>query len=108
MLTDAEIDTAVRQIVVRLRPRVVYLFGSYAKGSATATSDLDLLAVVDTGLPAPWRAPDAPRYLPDSLVPLDLVVYTPEEMTEYARDPFSLVSSVLRHGRVAFRTGAGD
>jgi predicted nucleotidyltransferase len=78
------------------------VFGSYAKDTATADSDLDLLAIVETTLPAEFRTTTIRPYLPDSLVPLDLVVHTPEEIAEYRRDPYSLVSSALRHGRVAF------
>jgi uncharacterized protein len=107
MLTEMEIEAAVQEIVSQLRPQMVIVFGSYAKGTATAASDLDLLAIVDTTLPVEARATTVRRWLPGSLVPLDLVVHTPVEIAEYRRDPFSLVSSVLRHGRVAFQAVLG-
>jgi predicted nucleotidyltransferase len=102
MLTDAEIDAAVQEVVLHLRPQRVIVFGSYAKGTATARSDLDLLAIVETTLPAEFRTTNIRPYLPDSLVPLDLIVHTPEEVAELSRDRFSLVSSAVRTGRVVF------
>jgi predicted nucleotidyltransferase len=100
VLTQAEIDEVVQLIVARLRPQRVIVFGSYGKGTATEDSDLDVLAIVETDLPRSERRAGIPAYLPDSLVPLDLLVHTPEEVEEHARDRFSLVSSALRRGRV--------
>ncbi|HEX2085960.1 MAG TPA: nucleotidyltransferase domain-containing protein [Solirubrobacteraceae bacterium] len=102
MLSEAEIDEVVEQIVARLRPQRVIVFGAYGKGTATEDSDLDVMAVVETDLPRAQRASGIPPYLPDSLVRLDLVVHTPEEVEELARDRFSLVSSALRRGRVVY------
>lgn len=56
-------------------------FGSFARGTADGYSDLDLVVVLATDLPLPERG----RLLGDLLdalpVPVDLLVYTPEEFT---------------------------
>ncbi len=45
MLTSDEITEIVARVAARLRPQKVILFGSYAKGAATARSDLDLFVI---------------------------------------------------------------
>ena len=59
----------------------VYLCGSWAKGTHTPYSDMDLLIVVKED-PRPPRD-RLPAYLPDRFpVSLDLFVYTKEELAE--------------------------
>jgi predicted nucleotidyltransferase len=41
--TIAELQRIITPIALKYRLRAVYLFGSYAKGKATAVSDIDLL-----------------------------------------------------------------
>ena len=46
MLTEQAIKDAVRRVVAAAHdPLKVILFGSYARGNATETSDLDLMVV---------------------------------------------------------------
>ena len=63
------------------RPEVreVILIGSLARGDWSARSDADVVVLVDgAGGPGPFRSPDyAPRHWPG--VPVDVLVYTPEE-----------------------------
>jgi hypothetical protein len=59
--------------------------------------------IVDTPYSIERRADSVAPYLPGSLVPLDLLMRTPEEVEEYGRDRFSIVSSALRHGRWPLR-----
>ena len=56
MLTSDEITEIVARVAARLRPQKVILFGSYAKGAATARSDLDLFVIQQTPLPPERRA----------------------------------------------------
>lgn len=58
-----------------------YLFGSYPEGTAGAWSDLDLVIVQPTGVPFVER-PRAFQDLLDLGVPIDILVYTPEEFAQ--------------------------
>ena len=49
MLTPIEIDTLVGRIVARIQPKQVIIFGSYAKGTATIKSDLDIFVIKEIG-----------------------------------------------------------
>ncbi len=51
-------EDLLRQVVARLEPRRIVLFGSHARGDATPESDWDLLIVMDDDAPAErldWR-----------------------------------------------------
>ena len=102
MLTPDEIETLVRRIVARIQPQRVILFGSYAKGTATIKSDLDILVIKETDLPMASRADDLKPMLGHTLVPVDVHVYTPEEVEEYRHEEFLFVSDILKSGKTVF------
>ena len=77
----------------------VVMFGSVARGDPGLTSDLDLFIVWDTPLDFVSRAAELYRRLQPQ-VPVDLLVYTPEEMARMVHQPF--VQRVLREGRVLY------
>lgn len=96
------------QAVERLRrvldPELILLFGSRARGSATRKSDLDLMLVMRTDLPALARIERVLRLLADSPWPVEAIVYTPEELQRMAHTPF--VRRVLKEGRVLYERRA--
>ncbi len=49
VLTIREIEETVKPIAARYGVEAVYLFGSYARGDATAKSDLDFLVLGGSG-----------------------------------------------------------
>lgn len=102
MLTVPEIDSLIQRIVGVCNPEKIILFGSHAKGTATLTSDLDLLIVKETILPMKRRADDLASIVSGSLIPIDIHVYTPEEVEEFGKEPYTFVHSVLKTGRVLY------
>jgi predicted nucleotidyltransferase len=81
------------------------LFGSYARGSADSTSDLDLILIERTSLPFLERGRS---HLPlFRLGPgVDLLVYTPEEFEELAHRGNALVECVLVEGITIYERSA--
>ena len=102
MLTPCEIETLVRRIVTRIRPDKVIVFGSYAKGTPTSRSDLDIFVIKETALPMASRANDLQPLISNILIGVDVHVYTPEEVEEYGKEAFSFVNSVLKSGKTVF------
>src|SRR5581483_12008309 len=102
MLTSDEITEIVARVAARLRPQKVILFGSYAKGAATARSDLDLFVVQQTSLPPERRASSVTPLLVTVPVRVDIHIYTPEEVESYRCEPFSFVNSVFASGRTMY------
>ena len=77
----------------------VILFGSLARGDPGLASDLDLLVVWDTPLDFVTRTVELYRRL-QPRVAVDLLVYTPDEMTRMADRPF--VRNALDGGKVLY------
>jgi uncharacterized protein len=102
MLTPDEIERLVRRIVARIRPQKVIVFGSYAKGTATIKSDLDLFVIKNTALPMANRADDLKPILAGALIPIDVFVYTPEEVENYGKERLSFVDCIIRSGKTVF------
>ena len=102
MLTSTEVDALVGRIVAHTQPRKVIVFGSYAKGTVTIRSDLDICVITETELPMANRADDLKPILSQALIGVDVHIYTPEEVEEYSKDKFSFISSILKSGRTVF------
>lgn len=99
------IDQITRQMATRLKSGIhaerVWLFGSQARGTAGADSDIDLLAVIpDSSVSRYQRAVAARRELSDFNVPMDIVVLTHDEWEKQMKAPSSLASTVAREGVV--------
>ena len=105
MLTETEINILVEKIVQRLQPDKVIVFGSYAKGKATAKSDLDIFVIKETHLPMKKRNEEIKPILSNFLISVDVHVYTPEEVEAYGLEPYSFVESVLKTGKVLYESG---
>ena len=102
MLTEQEIDKFIDRIVAHIQPRKVIIFGSYAKGRATIRSDLDILVIKETELPMKRRGDILRHITASSLIPVDIHIYTPEEVEEYGREQFSFINSILKTGKTVF------
>ena len=79
--TVQDIADVVTQIVERFHPQQVVLFGSYAYGTPTPDSDVDLLVVMETPLPNVEQAVEI-RQAVDFPFPVDLLVRTPHHIAE--------------------------
>lgn len=69
----------LRPILQARKARAAYLIGSRARGTAHATSDIDLIIVADSERPAVERFKDYLAAIVASPVGVDMLVYTPEE-----------------------------
>lgn len=105
MVDEQTIQGIVNTIVTRLRPRRVILFGSHARGQARDDSDLDLFVELDAPLPARGRTARVKQLFDPYPCPMDVVVYTPQEVEYWKQAAASLVASVLKEGRVLYERG---
>ncbi len=82
-----------------LHPDAIYLFGSHARGDASADSDLDLMVIVPESTQSRYhRSVAARRLVSDIATPKDIVVLTRKEWQEEQQVVCSLASAVRREG----------
>ncbi len=80
----------------------VVLFGSFARGEAGESSDVDLLIIAESDLPRFKRSRELYKLLRPYPFAMDLIVYTPEEVERGKKSPVSFVSTVLREGKTLY------
>lgn len=100
------LEEIVRRIVETVHPNRILLFGSSARGEANEHSDLDLLIVVPSDLPRHRRSIPIYRALSDVPIPMDILVYTPDEIRDWANVPQAFVTTAVREGRVLYEVAA--
>jgi predicted nucleotidyltransferase len=98
------LEQATQRLRSRLNPSLILLFGSLARGTATRTSDVDLLVV--------WESDEAPlarigrvlELLADSPRPLEVLALTPAELE--ARRSSRFMQTILREGKILYERRA--
>ena len=101
-VTQEALTEIVSRIVTALRPEKIILFGSYAYGTPSGDSDVDLLVILDT------KARPADRYLAVSRLlrprpfPLDILVKTPAEVTQALDTGHDFIREIVTRGRVLY------
>ncbi|MCL5962197.1 MAG: nucleotidyltransferase domain-containing protein [Chloroflexi bacterium] len=93
----------IERLVTAMQPDLIYLFGSYARGTAGFDSDVDLLVVVpESDLPPHRRDQLAYRAVGGHILPIDILVVTRREFERQRQSVSSLPATVLREGRVLY------
>lgn len=100
---DPLLSDIVQRLVAELRPERIYLFGSRARGDATAESDYDVLVVVGYPVDYPHRfSQRALRALRGIHAPVDVLVMNRQRFEELRPVIASLPATVEREGRVLY------
>ncbi len=109
MVSEDEIRAAVAILVREAQPEQVILFGSYARGEATADSDLDLLVVERELRHQQAEMARLRKALSHLRIPVDvLVTDLPRLTSTWADFPGSYLYDALREGKVLYAVdGAG-
>jgi uncharacterized protein len=98
-----QIAELAARIVELEQPERIVLFGSYARGTATQDSDVDLLVISRWALPRREREIRLTRQFFGSGVPFDLMVLTPEEVEERLRRNGPIIREILSSGPVLYQ-----
>jgi len=99
---EKEINNIASQIIEKYKPEKIILFGSAARGEKNLDSDADFLIIKkETPLYGADRIRELSRLI-DRNIPIDLLVYRPEEFEERLKmgDPF--LKSVLKEGKILY------
>lgn len=102
MTHAALLEHVTKTIVERFRPRRIMVFGSHARGEAGPDSDLDLFIEMDTPRRPPERAIEVSEAFGLRPWPMDIVVYTPEEVLRLRHVNGTLLSVIEKEGKVLY------
>lgn len=101
-LVNKKIQEVVDKIVRECKPEKVILFGSHAWGEPTEDSDVDLFVVKESKVPRRERQRDLRfRIYPPDL-PLDLLVYTPNEIERRLELGDLFVRDIIENGKTIY------
>ena len=103
-INDNLMQEIIRRIVHKANPQRVILFGSRARGDARPDSDLDLLVVAEDARPRAARASELYGVLSDIPIPMDFLVYQPDEITEWSNVPQAFVTTAVREGTLLYQS----
>jgi len=95
-----EAERVIRMAKEKLDPELMIVFGSVASRTANDDSDLDLVLVKESNENRLLRSAKARLALKGSKVPIDIIVYTPEEFKLRLTSKYSLPSEALATGRI--------
>lgn len=102
-MTDRSvIDSAVRLIAEAAQPEQIVLFGSHARGDASAGSDVDLLVIEPHVSDRAREMVRLRRLLRPLRVPFDVLVYSRDEVEHWGRQPGSALYWALKEGTVVY------
>ena len=101
---DQVLKEIIRRIVAVAAPERIVLFGSRAKGIASADSDYDLLVVKRGVCRRRELSKEIYRRLRGISCGVDVIVETPEHLAAVADMPGYIYADALREGTVVYRT----
>ncbi|SHJ42488.1 Nucleotidyltransferase domain-containing protein [Hymenobacter daecheongensis DSM 21074] len=104
MITEEQIQAIVRRIVEGYQPDRIILFGSYAYGTPTEDSDLDLLVVKRDAEPSAMARSVAVRRVlrGAGAAAMDILIRTPEELLLKLPLAYTVEAEAIQKGRLLY------
>ena len=105
MIRRRDIKEWCETVVREFQPDRIILFGSYAHGTPTEDSDVDVLVVMRLGRgQCDVRQAAAIRDRVRMPFPMDVIVRSPQEIARRLAQGDGFVADVLRRGRLMYET----
>lgn len=106
MSYDSILPEITSRILAVSDPAQIILFGSYARGDWGPDSDLDLLVVLDQVDSTRAASVSLRGALRGLLVPIDVLVATPEQLEQHRNTIGLIYRTILTEGRVLYERPA--
>ena len=106
-LTRSLLRQITNRIVQEFGPRKVVLFGSHAYGAPGVHSDVDLLVIMDSDEPMAKRMSKVAAAAQVPFLPMDVLVYTPDEIEDRLVKKDFFVDEILTKGEVLYEDESG-
>jgi predicted nucleotidyltransferase len=101
-VTEQALSDIVQHIVNELRPERIILFGSYGYGSPNENSDVDLLVIMETSSRPADRYLAVSRLLRPRPFPLDILVKTPDEISQALEKGDFFIRELVSKGQTLY------
>ena len=101
MIVSSDVQELAETIRRDFHPQKIVLFGSWAWGTPTEDSDVDLLVVLPFD-GKPWRMASTIRERIQARCPLDLLVRTPDQVQSRLALNDSFMTDILTRGKVLY------
>ena len=98
MISQEKIDSAIRILAQIAGADRILMFGSYARGDAGEDSDLDLLVIEPQVANRAAEMVRLRRALRPLRIPVDVLVYSADDVARWGDQPGSTLYSALREG----------
>ncbi len=95
-----------RRILSVSSPDQIILFGSYARGDFNPNSDLDLLIILPGMKSSRSESTRLRRALRGLLVPVDIIVVTPQQIERFRNTIGYIFNSAISEGKVIYERPA--
>ena len=102
MVALSDIEQLSRKIAADFDVEKIILFGSYANGTATDQSDIDLLVVADTDIHPLERYGAVRKVIGDFPAGFDIIVETPQEYEKWRGVVNHIVYFAEKYGRIIY------
>ncbi|MDP6041008.1 MAG: nucleotidyltransferase domain-containing protein [Candidatus Latescibacteria bacterium] len=100
--TEAVIQEMTHRIVEQFNPIKIILFGSYARGTATPDSDVDLLVVKNIENSKRKERVAIGVALHDIDIPKDIIVASPEDIEKFGNVVGNVLYPALQEGKILY------
>lgn len=97
-----ELNDISRRLIKEYDPEKIILFGSRVEGKDSEGSDIDLVIVKETDKRPLDRRIEVETLLADRAVPIDLIVYTPDEIRRLYSMGSPFVEEIVEKGRLLY------
>jgi predicted nucleotidyltransferase len=102
MIGNRDISRIKKRLVARFKPRLIILFGSQARHTADARSDVDLLVVLPVRRKRRTLVSAMYDALADLRIAMDLVVLTPKEYEIDKLIPGTIARPAWLEGKIIY------
>lgn len=102
MIDEKTIEGIKEKIVKAVSPEKIILFGSYARGTADAESDIDMVVVWDSDLNPHKRNLFLSRLFPKRNFSLDIFAFTKDEVEKLKDVAGTILYEAFHNGKVIY------
>lgn len=104
-MDQSNFQEVINTIIKGYLPSKIILFGSYAKGTETESSDLDLLVIKETDEPKYRRSASVRKLFRSQPCAMDILVYTPREYEQLLNYKSLIPYIATKEGKVIYEAG---